>query len=47
MVRYFHDYITDLFFWVSASALLVLITAIVLTKAPDRAERAGGTDHKF
>jgi hypothetical protein len=39
MALYFHYYVTDLFFWASASALLLLITAIALTKAPDSTER--------
>ena len=44
LLLYFHYYVTDLFFWASASALLVLIAAIALTKVPDSAERVGGQD---
>jgi hypothetical protein len=35
MVLYFRYYIADVFFWVSASALLVLITTFGLSKGSD------------
>lgn len=35
MVFYYQYYLTDLFFWTSVSALLILITSVALTKPPD------------